>query len=109
MRPPSGRRKWHTVSVSDLLPADEEIREALADLPGWRFERGEIFKQYKFATFMDAVAFIDRLAEAAEEANHHPDLDIRYNKVRLALISHDSGGITKRDIKMAERLAHEPL
>src|SRR5947208_2826634 len=59
--------------------SDDEIRQALQDLPGWRHERGEIFKQYKFPTFLEAIAFIDRLAEAADELNHHPDLENHYN------------------------------
>jgi 4a-hydroxytetrahydrobiopterin dehydratase len=47
---------------------------------------------------------VNRIAAAAEQANHHPDIDIRYNQVKLALISHDSGGVTKRDVNMARKI-----
>ena len=50
------------------------------------------------------MAFVNKIADAAEQANHHPDIDIRYNKVTMSLVSHDSGGVTKRDIGMAERI-----
>ena len=54
-----------------------------------------------FASFPAAIAFVNRVAEAAEKANHHPDIDIRWNKVRLALSSHDAGGLTDRDFRLA--------
>ncbi len=82
---------------------DEEVAQSIANLPGWRHQGGEIFKQYKFPTFMDAIAFIDRLADKADEANHHPDLENHYNRVRVALHTWDENGITEKDI----RLAHE--
>jgi 4a-hydroxytetrahydrobiopterin dehydratase len=82
---------------------DEQIRSALEDLPGWRYERGEISKQYKFDTFLDAIAFIDRLADKAEEADHHPDLENHYNRVRVALHTWAEDAVTDKDI----RLAHE--
>ena len=50
------------------------------------------------------MQFVNKIADAAEQANHHPDIDIRYNKVTMALVSHDSGGVTQRDIKMAKRI-----
>ena len=87
--------------------SDGEVRSALAghDLRGWRFDRGEIFKNYKFSTFMDAIAFIDRLARFAEEANHHPDILVHgWNKVRLSLTNHSAGGLTEADFKMAARI-----
>ncbi len=84
--------------------SDDEIREALKDLPGWRHERGEIFKQYKFPTFLEAIAFIDRLAEAADELNHHPDLENHYNRVRVALHTWDQDAITGKDFALAHRI-----
>jgi 4a-hydroxytetrahydrobiopterin dehydratase len=83
---------------------DDQIREALADLPGWRHDRGEIFKQYKFPTFLDAIAFIDRLAEVAEEANHHPDLENHYNRVRVALHTWSEDAVTEKDLALAHRI-----
>jgi 4a-hydroxytetrahydrobiopterin dehydratase len=86
--------------------SEEEIGRALAggDLPGWRYDRGEIFKQYKFETFMDAVAFIDRIAEEAEAANHHPDLENHYNRVRVALHTWSENAVTEKDISLARRI-----
>ncbi|HEX2090714.1 MAG TPA: 4a-hydroxytetrahydrobiopterin dehydratase [Actinomycetota bacterium] len=86
--------------------SDQEIAEALArnDLAGWRFDRGEIFKNYKFATFLDAVAFINRLAERAEAANHHPDLENHYNRVRVALHTWTENGVTEKDIALAREI-----
>ena len=88
------------------MPAlsDEEIRAALQDLRGWRHDRGEIFKQYKFATFRDAIAFIDRLADKADAANHHPDLENHYNRVRVALHTWTESGVTEKDLRLAREI-----
>ncbi len=86
--------------------SDEEIAEALkrSDLPGWRFDRGEIFKNYKFGRFLDAIAFINRVAERAEAANHHPDLENHYNRVRIALHTWTENGVTEKDIALAREI-----
>ncbi len=84
--------------------SDAEIRQALARLPGWRQNGTAIQRIFEFPDFKAAMAFVNRIAGAAEEANHHPDIDIRYNKVTMSLVSHDSGGVTERDVKMAERI-----
>jgi len=83
---------------------DSELESALHTLPGWQLEDGKLVRDYTFPDFVAAVAFVNKVAAAAESANHHPDIDIRYNQVRLGLISHDSGGITRRDIKLATRI-----
>ncbi len=87
---------------------EDQISRALEDLPGWRYksDKGhpEIFKQYKFPTFLDAIAFIDRLAEAAEEANHHPDLENHYNRVRVALHTWSEDAVTEKDLALAHRI-----
>jgi 4a-hydroxytetrahydrobiopterin dehydratase len=83
---------------------DDEIRTALEDLPGWRHEGGEIFKQYKFPTFLEAIAFIDRLADAAQELNHHPDLENHYNRVRVGLHTWDQNAVTEKDVALAHRI-----
>jgi 4a-hydroxytetrahydrobiopterin dehydratase len=83
---------------------DVELEQAIASLPGWQMESGELVREYKFPDFAAAMRFVNQVADEAEKANHHPDIDIRYNRVRLALISHDSGGITQRDISMAKRI-----
>lgn len=84
--------------------SDPEIQEALKRLPGWRREGIAIARSFEFPDFKAAMAFVNKIADAAEQANHHPDIDIRYNKVTLALVSHDSGGVTKRDVRMAETI-----
>jgi len=85
-----------------------EIEGLLRDLPDWKLEEGKLVRVWTFRDFAKAMAFVNRIAAIAEEANHHPDIDIRYNRVQLALVSHDAGGITKRDAVMASRINAEP-
>lgn len=84
--------------------SDDEIRSALDSLPGWSQEGGEIAKEYKFGDFVAAIAFVNRLADRAEAANHHPDLEIHYNRVRVALSTHSEGGITAKDTALAAEI-----
>ncbi len=86
-----------------LLTA-EIVQERLRSLPRWKLEGKEIVRHYEFADFAAAMVFVNQVAEKAEKAGHHPDIDVRYNKVRLALVSHDKGGLTKRDMAMAETI-----
>ena len=88
--------------MSVLSP--EMVQEKLGSLPQWKLEGKEIVRHYQFPDFVAAMAFVNQVAEKAEKAGHHPDIDIRYNKVRLALVSHDKGGLTKRDMAMAETI-----
>ena len=83
---------------------DEEIATALEGLPGWERDGDQIAKQYRFDGFPDAVAFVVRISYAAEAADHHPDLDIRYNKVTVALSTHSEGGITAKDVDLARAI-----
>lgn len=85
--------------------SDGELRALLLELPEWAIEDGMLVRFWTFADFVQAMAFVNRVAEVAEQAGHHPDIDIRYNRVKLALVSHDAGGITARDAKMARRLS----
>jgi 4a-hydroxytetrahydrobiopterin dehydratase len=78
-----------------------EIASHLSTRPGWQVERGELVRTFHFETFPDAISFVNKVAAMAEEANHHPDIDIRYNRVRLALVSHDAGGLTAKDFAVA--------
>lgn len=80
---------------------DAEIQQELASLNGWQRSGNAIQRVFRFPDFKAAMHFVNKIAEAAEQANHHPDIDIRYNTVTMALVSHDSGGITKRDVRMA--------
>ena len=84
--------------------SDTEVKAALADLPGWELAGSDIVKEYKFADFVAAIAFVNQLAERAEAANHHPDLDIRYRRLRVALSTHDEGGITEKDVALATEI-----
>ncbi len=84
--------------------SDSEVRKALTSLPGWKQNGQQIERQFEFPDFVGAMKFVNQIAEAAEAAQHHPDITINYNKVRLALISHDSGGVTQRDVRMAEKI-----
>jgi 4a-hydroxytetrahydrobiopterin dehydratase len=79
----------------------DEVHEKLNLLPNWREEQGEIIRQAEFPDFVAAMDFVNAVADKAEAAGHHPDIDIRYNKVRLALVSHDAGGLTQRDFDLA--------
>ena len=81
---------------------DDEITDALASLPGWERSDDEIAKEYRLGNFRDAVAFVVRLSYEAEAANHHPDLDIRWNRVLVRLSTHSEGGITAKDVELAQ-------
>jgi 4a-hydroxytetrahydrobiopterin dehydratase len=81
-----------------------QIQASLAHLPNWNFLKGELVRTTTFDDFKQAMAFINCVADMAEAAGHHPDIDIRYNKVRLALVTHDAGGITQNDIDLAQAI-----
>jgi 4a-hydroxytetrahydrobiopterin dehydratase len=84
-----------------------EIEETLKSHPEWRLEASKLVRKWAFKDFVEAMAFVNRVATVAEAAGHHPDIDIRYNQVILGLISHDAGGITRRDAAMAGRIDRE--
>jgi 4a-hydroxytetrahydrobiopterin dehydratase len=83
----------------------EEVRSRLANLPGWQIEAGELVRTFQFKDFRAALHFVNQVGEAAETAGHHPDIDIRYNRVRLALVTHDAGGLTTKDFDLAATAA----
>jgi 4a-hydroxytetrahydrobiopterin dehydratase len=85
--------------MSKLTP--EQIQEKLKPLDSWTLVNGEIVLEASFKDFMAAMDFVNQVAGSAEAAGHHPDIDIRYNKVRLALVSHDAGGLTSMDFDLA--------
>lgn len=80
---------------------DSAVQTALGNLSGWKRNGLAIERTFEFKDFKLAMAFVNKIADAAEAANHHPDIDIRYNKVKMSLVSHDSGGVTERDVRMA--------
>jgi 4a-hydroxytetrahydrobiopterin dehydratase len=84
--------------------SDIEIQRELNALAGWSRKGEALTKTFEFPTFPDGIRWLVRVAEAAEAANHHPDLDIRYTKIAVQLSTHDSGGITARDFALAREM-----
>jgi 4a-hydroxytetrahydrobiopterin dehydratase len=89
-------RKLNEESINDWLERHTE----------WTREGDTIRKTVTFPKFRDSIVFVNRLATLADEADHHPDIDIRYNKVTVGLSTHDAGGLTEKDTKMAEKIDH---
>ena len=82
---------------------DAAVRARLANLPEWTLDaEGMIRRTFAFGTFMEGIDFVNRLARAAESAEHHPDVDIRYTKITVALTTHDAGGLTEKDFSLAQ-------
>ncbi len=79
----------------------EEIESRLAKLDGWKYEEGFLVKELTFQSFLEGISFVNRLARLAEEFEHHPDIYIRYNKVKLLLQTHSEGGVTLWDFQLA--------
>jgi len=90
--------------ATDKLSQDQLIA-LTQELPDWKLEEGQLVRHYSFKDFIAAMAFVNRVADLAEAAGHHPDIDIRYNRVKLALVSHEAGGITAYDAQMARNLS----
>jgi 4a-hydroxytetrahydrobiopterin dehydratase len=84
--------------------ADAEIAAALAALPDWARKGDEIVKTFECASFPAAIAFVVRIGFLAEQADHHPDLDIRWRKVTVALTTHSAGGLTNLDFDLAAEI-----
>jgi len=89
------------------LLSQDQIDHTLHQHPNWALSEGQFTREWTFPDFAHAMTFVNRVAELAEESNHHPDIDIRYNRVRLTLISHDAGGLTLRDARMVAQI--DPL
>jgi 4a-hydroxytetrahydrobiopterin dehydratase len=86
------------------LLSDEDIKERLKDLEGWR-QRGEyLVKSFDRGDFVGSVKFVDSLVEPAEEMNHHPDIAISWSQVEVALSTHSEGGLTENDFELAKRV-----
>jgi 4a-hydroxytetrahydrobiopterin dehydratase len=86
------------------LLSENQIRERLARVPGWERRGNEIRRTWTFADFESSMSFVNKVAALAQAADHHPDIDIRYSKVTLALSTHDAGGLTARDFDLAEAI-----
>jgi 4a-hydroxytetrahydrobiopterin dehydratase len=85
--------------------SDDAVSAALGNLPGWERDGSEIVRTFECASFPDAIAFVVRVGYLAEAANHHPDLDIRWRKVHVALSTHDAGGLTALDVELADKIS----
>jgi 4a-hydroxytetrahydrobiopterin dehydratase len=83
---------------------DAEIATALDGLAGWSRAGDEITRTFECASFPDAIAFVVRIGFFAEAANHHPDIDVRWRKVQIALTTHDAGGLTALDMSLATQI-----
>ena len=90
------------------LLAENEIVTLLAKTPGWERAGDSITATAVFPAFLDAIAFVNKVAELAEAADHHPDIDIRWNKVTLVLSTHSDGGLTAKDFDLAEKINAVP-
>lgn len=88
-------------AMSKLSPA--QIKASLPAVPRWRRKVSVISRTFEFADFVVAMMFVNAVARAAEKACHHPDVDIRWNKVTLALTTHDAGGLTEKDFALAAK------
>ena len=86
-----------------------QIKSALASVPDWKKKSTVISRTFQFKDFPAAIKFVDAVARIAEQAWHHPDIDIRWNKVTLALTTHDAGGLTKKDFALAKKFDRRSL
>ena len=83
---------------------ESELAKELATLPGWSVSGGMLRKKFAHPSFPEAVVFVNAVAQLAEVANHHPDVDIRYSDITLSLVTHDAGGITEKDVALARQV-----
>ncbi len=79
----------------------DEIRQTLKNMPEWSLAGNAIHRKFSFKSFLPAIAFVNRIAEAAEQANHHPDITINYSQVGISLSTHSEAGITQKDFQLA--------
>jgi len=86
------------------LVAQSDIKGMMKRIPEWETDKKSIERTFEFDDFAQAVDFVNAVAEIAEEEDHHPDIDIRWNRVRLVLSTHSEGGLTSRDFQVAEKL-----
>jgi 4a-hydroxytetrahydrobiopterin dehydratase len=113
----SPRPRAKSISVADgtrlairtggtmALLSDDEVQQRLGELDGWERKGDAIARQFELDDFQGSVDFINRLTPAAEEMNHHPDLEVSWNKVTVSLSTHSQGGITENDFKLAKAIS----
>lgn len=83
---------------------EKQIKDALTDRPKWEYRDGALVREVHAADFIGGIRLVDEVAEVAEDANHHPDIDIRYTDVTFRLVTHSAGGVTDQDLQMAGRI-----
>lgn len=84
--------------------SNQEIKSKVKNLKGWALKEGEIKKTFEFGNFLESIEFVNKIAPIAEKENHHPDIEINYNKVTVSLSTHDEGGVTEKDFILAEKI-----
>jgi 4a-hydroxytetrahydrobiopterin dehydratase len=89
--------------MADLIKA-ADLKDRMKKIPEWELEKKHVERTFEFDDFADAIDFVNAVAEVADDEEHHPDIDIRYNKVRLVLSTHSKGGLTELDFTLAERI-----
>jgi 4a-hydroxytetrahydrobiopterin dehydratase len=82
----------------------ESIKGWLGTHRGWRRQANKLTKEFVFPSFRDSIVFVNRIASVADQHNHHPDIDVRYSKVIVTVTTHDAGGITTKDLDLAEQI-----
>lgn len=82
----------------------ESIRGWLATHRGWKRQANKLTKDFSFPSFRDSIVFVNRIASVADQLNHHPDIDVRYSTVTVSVTTHDAGGITSKDLELAEQI-----
>ena len=87
-----------------LLLEESDLKSALKKCPEWEYEKKAIIRVVEFEEFNDAIDFVNGVAEIVEEAQHHPEINIRHTRVLLKLTTHDAGGVTDADIELAQRI-----
>jgi 4a-hydroxytetrahydrobiopterin dehydratase len=90
-------------STINRLPGADQIADLMAQLPGWQIEERALVKTYRFADYHRTMAFVNALAWIAHQEDHHPDLSVHYNRVRVAWSTHDAGAVTLNDFICAAR------
>lgn len=98
-----GRQGWRPMAAKLNKRSIQGWLEAHA---GWSRKANELAKEYRFASFRDSIVFVNRVAGLADAADHHPDIEIHFDRVLITLSTHSAGGITEKDLQLAERLDH---
>jgi 4a-hydroxytetrahydrobiopterin dehydratase len=84
--------------------SDIEIQRSLGSLPGWSRRGNALVKQFVRPSFLEGIEWVRQVALVAEELDHHPDIDIRYTKITIGCSTHSAGGITAKDVELAQRI-----